>query len=370
MAFGVCTNCVSSFPPSTGQKWKILQIFFDIVTTHNDKICYVKHVLAPLYVFFTLFGCWGGGGGASVWLKQRRRWRATTLGWSIHKENKKLDRAGEAKKSTYNFLSMDALIELVHFSLLQDNIVLAAGEPWCRSGAVPMGGPFSAESADLHYVRCCKKFVHLLHRMGAMSLTADGILQRALPDGNTVALQQLRDNVMVAAKGPTPHLAMYPVCQALEEAWNLHVLCPFCDNNPSAVCRGSCMGTSVRCMGVTVYVSTSAVFCHSHPNALDAQGQLKFGAPLQTLRATNTRRTTNVFLSAFSNTPIPTLMGRVSVVMSPVDAVRCPFWVPHPRRAHLHVVRCTPPFGKNTMGRRSDYPVDSFHRAPPAAVTQ
>ena len=23
MAFGVCTNCLSSFPPSTGQKWKI-----------------------------------------------------------------------------------------------------------------------------------------------------------------------------------------------------------------------------------------------------------------------------------------------------------------------------------------------------------
>ena len=35
--------------------------FFDIVTTYNDEICYVKHVLAPFYVFFTLFGCWGGG---------------------------------------------------------------------------------------------------------------------------------------------------------------------------------------------------------------------------------------------------------------------------------------------------------------------
>ena len=35
--------------------------FCDIVTTYNDEICYVKHVLAPFYVF-TLFGCWGGGG--------------------------------------------------------------------------------------------------------------------------------------------------------------------------------------------------------------------------------------------------------------------------------------------------------------------
>ena len=34
--------------------------FFDIVTTYNDEICYVKHVLAPFYVFFTLFGCGGG----------------------------------------------------------------------------------------------------------------------------------------------------------------------------------------------------------------------------------------------------------------------------------------------------------------------
>ena len=37
--------------------------FFDTLTIQNDQISYVKHVLAPLYVFFTLFGCWGGGGG-------------------------------------------------------------------------------------------------------------------------------------------------------------------------------------------------------------------------------------------------------------------------------------------------------------------
>ena len=32
------------------------------MTTYNDEICYVKHVLDPLCVFFTLFGCGGGGG--------------------------------------------------------------------------------------------------------------------------------------------------------------------------------------------------------------------------------------------------------------------------------------------------------------------
>ena len=39
-----------------------LQIFFDIVTTYNDQISHVKHVLTPFYVFFTLFGRRGGGG--------------------------------------------------------------------------------------------------------------------------------------------------------------------------------------------------------------------------------------------------------------------------------------------------------------------
>ena len=35
--------------------------FFYILTIHNDQISYVNHVLAPLYLFFTLFGCFGGG---------------------------------------------------------------------------------------------------------------------------------------------------------------------------------------------------------------------------------------------------------------------------------------------------------------------
>ena len=34
----------------------------DNMTTYNDELCYVKHVLDPLCVFFTLFGWWGGGG--------------------------------------------------------------------------------------------------------------------------------------------------------------------------------------------------------------------------------------------------------------------------------------------------------------------
>ena len=47
--------------------------FFDTLTIQNDQISDVKHVLDPLHVFFTLFGCvcGGGGGGASVAFNSR-----------------------------------------------------------------------------------------------------------------------------------------------------------------------------------------------------------------------------------------------------------------------------------------------------------
>ena len=47
------------------KKWKFPKlIFFDTLTIQNDQISYVKHVSAPLYVFYTIFECWGGGGGS------------------------------------------------------------------------------------------------------------------------------------------------------------------------------------------------------------------------------------------------------------------------------------------------------------------
>ena len=87
----------------------------------------------------------------------------------------------------------------------------------------------------------------------------------------------------------------------LQSAWDLDVLCPCRDKIPQAICYGACMTNSVRRMGVSMYMSPSAVSCHAHPNALDAAGARKFGAPLQSYWAASSRRTANVFLSAVSN---------------------------------------------------------------------
>ena len=288
---------------------------------------------------------------AAAWLKARRRWRATTLGWSIHKENRCLDWAGQAKKSTFHCITMDELIALVEFSLTCDDVVLAAGEPWRRGGAIPMGGPFNAQSADLHCVWMCKTLVSSLRDMGDMAVTDTGIGQWTLRTGDIVALQQFRDNLIVASKGPTPRGAMYTVCKTMESIWGLKVLCPCRDKNLDLVCHGDCMSSTVRCMGVSMLVSPSCTLAHAHPNALNTVWQLKFGAPLQSFWATTARRTTNVFLSALSNT-LPFIHSWGSLLMSVTAWMQLAFFirVPCPRGARPAIAAqlCTTYLPKRT----------------------
>ena len=67
---------------------KFRNFFFDIVTTHNDEICYVKHVLAPLCVFFTLFGCFFLGGGVPRGPGHNRLMQFSNLGNSKMESSK------------------------------------------------------------------------------------------------------------------------------------------------------------------------------------------------------------------------------------------------------------------------------------------
>ena len=61
---GVGHNLLMQFSSLGSSKMEIFKTnFFDILTIQKDQISYVKHVLAPFYVFFTLFGCGGGEGG-------------------------------------------------------------------------------------------------------------------------------------------------------------------------------------------------------------------------------------------------------------------------------------------------------------------
>ena len=60
-------NLLMQFFPLDSTKIEVFKTcFFDIVTTRYDHPSYRKHILGRIWVFFTLFGYWvGGGGGGS-----------------------------------------------------------------------------------------------------------------------------------------------------------------------------------------------------------------------------------------------------------------------------------------------------------------
>ena len=65
MAFGVCTNCLSSFPPSTSQKWKTTtQRLLD--QSHAGPYIGGNTAYPPFWAFLGLFAYPAPRGGASL----------------------------------------------------------------------------------------------------------------------------------------------------------------------------------------------------------------------------------------------------------------------------------------------------------------
>ena len=128
------------------------------------------------------------------------------------------------------------------------------------------------------------------------------------------------------------------------------------------------MTSSVRCMGISLYVSPHAVFCHAHPSTLNARGALKFSAQLQSFWATGTHRTTNVFLSELCNTlPFLHSWGAFFVIDWDVDASSGPFKISPGDCVRIHASRSAPPDCENALGRPAYPAVGCFYRVSPAA---
>ena len=74
----------AAFQPGQLKSRSFRSFFLYMVTTKNDHARYVKHVLANMYVFFTLFGFYVcvcvGGGGSPKRLGQNLQMQLFTLG--------------------------------------------------------------------------------------------------------------------------------------------------------------------------------------------------------------------------------------------------------------------------------------------------
>ena len=140
---------------------------------------------------------------ASAWVCKRKKWCAAKVTWSIHRTTKKLDREGCAAVRDFWDMTHNRLIAMVELNLTQNNKCRAIGSVQERTGCIPMGGPFSARSADLHCIFCTYKWCHHHERLGFVSNAGIAYWVRRW----IVALCQFGDNVVVATDAPSTERA-------------------------------------------------------------------------------------------------------------------------------------------------------------------
>ena len=111
---------------------------------------------------------------ASNWIYKKRHWRHVNLQWSVSKESAKLDRAGQATNRRFWCITHDLLSRLLKFELTENNMLQAVGTLWQREGSIPMGGPFSAQSADLHTLWKVKRAGKKPRDWGVLNISDEG----------------------------------------------------------------------------------------------------------------------------------------------------------------------------------------------------
>ena len=89
---------------------------------------------------------------ASDWLSAKRRWRMPEVVWSIHHMHSALDRVGKATAAGFKYVTHQQLTAIVAHELSKNNACWAAGTVWVCTNCIPMGGPFSAQGADIRSV--------------------------------------------------------------------------------------------------------------------------------------------------------------------------------------------------------------------------
>ena len=252
---------------------------------------------------------------ASQWLTHRRRWRADELIWSVHKEHRRLDRAGKGASGKFWYLAHEDLVNLVTFDLTEHIHVWAGGELRHRLRCIPMGGSFSAQSADLHSAWGVFQGRHLFRKLGKLHISESGFVYW-INELGTVSLCQFRDNILVASTYPdSPRTQLiHQICGILHECWGLRVVCDCGD-----VCQGSCLKQSTTAMGYGLHRGTDGKgLAHLHPSSVSDIWTPKLGPPLCTPGSQPKNYLKSIFTSVLTSS-VPwcaTWAGQLLSVMS------------------------------------------------------
>ena len=198
---------------------------------------------------------------ASALLRNKRRWRMSEVVWSVHHMHSTLDSAGKASAYGFRYITHDQLRSIVQHELSNNNACWAVGNVWVRTNCIPMGGPFSAQGADVHSLWQLCQHRHLLRSLGSLTFSPQGF---PLWEGRwgRVALCQFRDNILLATYCPaTEHVALVEhIRHVLKTAWNLEVECD-CIGPRQKQCTRSCCAPIRKVVGVVMAVQLPGEGC-------------------------------------------------------------------------------------------------------------
>ena len=110
-------------------------------------------------------------------------------------------------------------MEIITFNLTQNVHVWAAGQLGHRPQCIPMGGSFSAYSADLHSAWGVYQGRHLFRELGWLEISDEGYVSWVKHHG-IVSMCQFTDRILLASTYPDfPQIRLVIVCNVLQACW-------------------------------------------------------------------------------------------------------------------------------------------------------
>ena len=163
-----------------------------------------------------------------------------------------LDRAGKATVAGFKYITHQQLTAIVRHELSKSNVCWAAGTVWVRTNCIPMGGPFSAQGANIHSVQRVYQHRGLFRQPGALTVSPEGF---PLWEGRwgRVAMCQFRDNILIATDCPEAKQAalIENIRTIVKIAWGLEVECD-CITPQQNKCTRCCCGPVRKAVGVVM----------------------------------------------------------------------------------------------------------------------
>ena len=188
----------------------------------------------------------------SEWLIARKWCRGKEVIWSVHHAHTKMDRAGKAFGGSFHCVIHDELVKIVSHELTNNNGCYSTGSLWARTNCIPMGGPFSAQGADLHLVWAAYTGRGKFTSLGKLEVTTKGWPVWHGRWGHT-SMCQFRDNILLATDALARNRAgvVQTMREVLKSSWHLDVDCE-CISKKVHRCTSSCCNSVTKTVGVVM----------------------------------------------------------------------------------------------------------------------